>query len=58
MLITSPLSVPHDALAVTALRRIAFLLELAQESHRVRAFGCSVMEAKRRIGGFSAAASG
>src|SRR5438067_3293936 len=32
-------SVPHDALAVTALRRIAFLLELAQEpTYRVRAF--------------------
>lgn len=32
-------SVPHDAPAVTALRRIAFLLELAQEpTYRVRAF--------------------
>jgi len=31
--------VPHDARAVTALRRIAFLLELAQEpTYRVRAF--------------------
>jgi histidinol phosphatase-like PHP family hydrolase len=31
--------VPHDAPAVTALRRIAFLLELAQEpTYRVRAF--------------------
>jgi histidinol phosphatase-like PHP family hydrolase len=31
--------VPHDAAAVTALRRIAFLLELAQEpTYRVRAF--------------------